>query len=352
MLKQPALASAKTLAFILLFMVFSSSMAAQTGRPSPAETTDKRAVLRVKPFSGEGIGTREVAAIQNLVTSYIVELRGYRVIDAGGQELALQEAETAINLGTPKDISPLAADYLVTGSVLAAAQVFVFTLEVTKVSSGEKKSVSDALSSQNEVILAARRMTRALFEAQDTQQNSTTIPTPGTGAGTISETPGSTPVPTGSSFFGSATVPNPSSQTQNLQSIKAQPTPKISKIAGTWKGDKGVDRISLFPDGRGIAVLSSGATMKIRMKVSGAVIEVTQDQPNIPEFYRGTGIDLIAARKVAQAARPWRWVFSLSENGEQLFGIKESVFVKIDSTGGVSVDNAYVREAVWNRSLR
>jgi hypothetical protein len=128
--------------------------------------------------------------------------------------------------------------------------------------------------------------------------------------------------------------------------------PSLALAAGTWKGDKGLDRVSLFPDGRGLAVLSSGATMKVRASISASTVVVVQDQASIPEFYRGPGLDLKSARQVASAARPWKWIFSLSKDGNSLTGVKESVFVRVDPQGAVSVDNNYVREAAWKRLYR
>ncbi|HET7839437.1 MAG TPA: hypothetical protein VFL04_06725, partial [Rectinemataceae bacterium] len=114
----------------------------------------------------------------------------------------------------------------------------------------------------------------------------------------------------------------------------------------------GLDRVSLFPDGRGLAVLSSGATMKVKASIVASTLVVVQDQPSIPEFYRSPGMDLKSARQVAAAARPWRWIFSLALDGNSLSGVKESVFVKVDAQGSVSVDNNYVRDAAWKRLYR
>jgi hypothetical protein len=124
-------------------------------------------------------------------------------------------------------------------------------------------------------------------------------------------------------------------------------------VAGSWSGDKGLDRVSIFKDGRGIAVLSTGKSLRIKASVSGSNIIVVQDQPSFPELYRSNGIDLKAAREIAAKARPWRWVFSLAEGRNELVGTKESVFVKMDAgSKEVVVDNNYVREARWTRLFR
>jgi hypothetical protein len=106
----------------------------------------------------------------------------------------------------------------------------------------------------------------------------------------------------------------------------------------------------MLPDGRGFAVLASGVRMAVKASIEGSAVIVSQDQPNSPDFYR-PGLDLKSAKAVAASARPWRWVFSLSADGNSLDGVKESVFVTVDK-GAISLDNAYVRAASWTRLYR
>jgi len=122
-------------------------------------------------------------------------------------------------------------------------------------------------------------------------------------------------------------------------------------VAGTWKGDKNVDRVTITPDGRGFAVLSSGVRMALKATIEGSTVAIAQNQPNSADFYRPS-LDLKSARTVAQSARPWRWLFSLSLDGKSLSGVKESVFVTVNEKGAVTIDNNYVRDATWTRLYR
>ncbi len=295
---------------------------------SPEPAREQPRVLRIAEFKGEGIPSGEAAALQSLITSYVVELKMFRVIDSGGQELALREAETAIGLGASKDIAPLAADYILSARTEMIGSTYVFTIDITKASTGEKKSVSDTFGSENDVILSVRRMTRSLFERPDV-------------AGASG--PGAQATGLGSPASG---LPGPPSAQGS-----ANPAPSLSLISGTWKGDKNVDRVTLLPDGRGFAVLASGVRMSLKAAIEGSRVLIVQNQPNSPDFYR-PGPDLKSARIVAQGARPWRWIFSLSSDGATLSGTKESVFVTVSEKGVVTLDNNYVRDAVWTRLYR
>ncbi len=297
----------------------------------PAKGEPGQPVLRVMPFGGDALSASEATALQNLITSYVVEMRNFRVIDTEGQELALREAETAVQLGVPKDVAPLAADFILSGDASSVAGIIVFTLDLTDVSSGEKRSVSDTATSVNELILASRRLTQSLFPAppspvSDASESGPPDGQPGSQEGVAAETGRSVP--------------------------DFDPSPSLAEIAGAWKGDKGLERISLFDDGRGIAILLSGASMRVRASIDGSKVLIVQDQTSIPDYYRSPGLEYAAAEQVAEKARPWKWVFSLTRSGDRLVGTKESVFVKVDSSGTVSVDNNYVRDSEWTRLFR
>jgi len=291
----------RALSFACVLIAIAAGLAAQ----------EAPRVLRVADFGGDGLDQGEAAALQSLVTSYVVELKMFRVIDKAGQELAVKEEETAVQMGVAKATSPIAADYVLSAEANRADGLIVFSIDVTKVATGEKKSVAETFRSLSDLILASRRLARKLFEQP-------------------AENPGEA---------GSTATPS------------ANPKPSLDLVAGTWKGDKNVDRISIFPDGSAFAVLASGSRMSLRVAIEGSQVVILQNQPNSPDFYR-PGLDPESARIVAATARPWRWLFSLSEDGASLNGVKESVFVKVSGQGAVSLDNSYVRPAVWIRMFR
>jgi len=128
---------------------------------------DPMRVLRIAECEGNGIQSGEAAALQSLITSYAAELKMFRIIDASGQELALHEEETAVLLGTEKNVAPLVADYVLSSRLDRISSLFILTIDVTKTSTGEKKSVSDTFTSQNDAILAVRGLMRNLFDKGD-----------------------------------------------------------------------------------------------------------------------------------------------------------------------------------------
>ncbi len=286
----------------------------------------RQPVMRVSPFVDAGIGSSEASMLERLIASYIVELRAFRVVDSKGQEMALNETETALSLGSsaPQAL-PLTADYIVSGTIGKIGEIFVFTLEITKVTSGEKQSVSDTAVSISDIVLRARGLTRSLFGRQD---SSTAFPV-------------------------SAEVARPPSgvDADQAQSPDRSRSPSATDLAGSWKGDKGLETVRLFPNATGLAVLSGGGTLKVRVSIAGDSVEIAQDQPNDANMYRASSVTFEMARRIASQARPMRWLFTLSLDGQRLSGTKESISIS-GSGESMVVDNNYVRDASWTRISR
>lgn len=296
--------------WLLLALASLASAQDAGGGDLQPEAGDAR-VLRIADFGGDGLPENEYSAIRDLITSYAVELRMFRVIDSRGQELALREAETAVQLGSPKELEPLVADFILSARIDSIGSQILFTMDVTKASTGEKRSVSEFFPSENDLLLSVRRLTRRLFEKDDEAGRRDAAP----------------------------------------EAPAKNPAPSLSLVSGIWRGDKNLDRVTILPDGSGFAVLASGRRMSLKAEIAGDLVVIAQDQPNSPDFYRPS-LDYKSAKAVAEGARPWKWRFSLSADGGTLTGLKESVFVTVSKSGAVTLDNNYVRDAVWTRLYR
>ncbi|PKL26574.1 MAG: hypothetical protein CVV47_01175 [Spirochaetae bacterium HGW-Spirochaetae-3] len=302
----------------LILLLASTVLAASFGQT-------RQAIVRIAPFSVSGVGTSEASMLERLVSSYVTELKTFRVVDDRGQEMALNETEAALAQGRTGAVpSMLTADFIIEGTVGKIGDVFAFTLGVTKVSNGEKLYVSDTAPSISDIVLRARALTRSLFD-QD---------------GAADEVAADPPV-AGADNSGSG---------GSLSSVAVK-TPTPDDLIGTWRGDKGLETVRIFPNGTGLAILSGGGTLKIRVAIAGDAVQVSQDQPNDVAMYRATSMSFEIAKRIAAEARPMRWLFALSSDGTTLFGKKESV--SISGTGSsLEIDNGYVREASWVRISR
>lgn len=292
----------------------------------------RQAIVRIAPFTGTGIASSEASMLEKLVGSYVVELKTFRVIDAQGQDSALRETEMALGLGSsPASEPPLIADYIVSGTIGKIGDIFVFSLDNTRVSSGEKLSVSDTAQSISDIVLRSRNLTWTLFGAKPLPADAGTNKQPDTS------------IPSSVALKAIETV------AIEPQSIFRAPT--ISDLLGTWRGDKGLETIRLFPNATALAILSGGGTLKLRVSISEDIIEIAQDQPNDVAMYRAASVSLDLARRIAAEARPMRWLYTLSADGTTLSGTKESIAIS-GSGDTLWVDNDYVRSASWVRISR
>jgi len=306
---------------ILALLMASAALASAFGQT-------RQAVVRIAPFSGTGVGPSEASMLERLVSSYVSELKTFKVIDDRGQETALVETEAALAQGVSAAVSlPLTADFVVYGAVGKLGDVFAFTLDVTKVSSGEKLSVSDTAPSISDIVLRARSLTRSLF-----------------GQGVASE--GTAAQETEASADETAIV----ASAETAPAVATR-TPRPDDLIGTWRGDKGLETVRIFPNGTGLAILSGGGTLKLRVTIADEAVHIAQDQPNDVAMYKAGAMPFDMAKRIAAEARPMRWLFALSSDGATLFGKKESV--SISGVGSsIEIDNGYVRDASWVRISR
>jgi hypothetical protein len=332
-----------------------------------AQAQGRQAVIRIVAFSGEGFIASELIGLQNLVAAQIVELRSFRLTDDGGRELALSETEQALALGSAAPASaPVSADYVLTGTLSRVGELVVFSLSNTRVRDGEVLVVSDSAASINDIAARTRTLTRSLFgEAQrdiasvaSGGESGPAIVSPGSSSIVGASVGPSVGPPASAASGGSADLSpsagsEPAEQRPGEESLaapeRAHERPSLAMLAATWRGDKGLETIRLYPNGTGIAFLSGGGTMRVRLSIEGKAIEVWQDQQNDPAMYRSPNWGFDTAQTIAKEARPMRWFFFLSEDGLALFGRKESV-----AYDGLtrSVDNGYVRDARWERLSR
>lgn len=267
-------------------------------------------VIKIAKFTSDILSNEELTTLEKIVASYVAELGQFRIIDSRGQEIALTEIENSLAMGNSVQPQILSAHYIITMHIGKINQSYAITIDIVKTATGEKRTKTEIVSSLNEILLTIRPM---LYSLMGIQAVSTTQS-----------------VPTEAAEY-------------NFKSTIA-----VSDIVGIWKGDRGIETVRLYGDKTGIVVLTSGKTFKVKYQIINDTLIVEQNQKNFPEMYVTQTITLATAKIIAQKARPQKWIFKLSESGQMLIGIKESIYVT-GSGNSITVDNTYVREAVWSK---
>jgi hypothetical protein len=268
------------------------------------EADDNKPVIKLMPFTSQGIGIEEARFIESLIQSYITDI-GEVILYFDTAVSALSPLDTVgepVIMGLDYVHPP---DYILSGSINLDQDNRVLALEIQKTETGETSLYVSVHKTTSELALKARSLVETVFTA---------------------------PVETAD--------PNEA------------PPEAVSeaKLLGTWRGDTGVELIRLQRNGVGMAILSSGAQMILNYTIEGDAIRVIQTSPNTERFYHP--LPLSVAKELSAYAEPVMWVFSLYDNGTALRGIKTATTVKYEGNTILEILPNTVKEAEWIKSSR
>jgi hypothetical protein len=268
------------------------------------EADDNKPVIKLMPFTSQGIGIEEARFIESLIQSYITDI-GEVILyfDTSVSALSpLDTAEEPVLMGMDYAHPP---DYILSGSINIDQDNRVLALEIQKTQTGETSLYVSVHKTTSELALKARSLVESVF-----------------------------------------TVP-----VEPADPYETPPeTVSEAKLLGTWRGDTGVEMVRLQRNGTGIAILSSGAQMSLSCMIEGNTVRITQTSPNTERFYHPLPFPI--AKELAAYAEPMVWVFSLYDNGTALRGIKTATSVRYEGNTILEILPNTVREAEWIKSSR
>lgn len=292
----------KRLWFFLFLGILACVIDAQENKP----------LIKLNPFSIEGIGSEESRLIVSLVQSYLADI-GQVVSLAAPEPVILPEAETpAANVPPDWDgsihqtaLPEQGVDYTISGAIRLERDGPVFMLEIMNTKNGERYSVKSAYKSIVELTLKARSVLESAFAAGlDAEKKNAVRPD------TINE----------------------------------------NTIIGTWKAETGIEIVRLLQGGRGLAVFSSGAQMALGWRIENNSLKIWQISPNSERFYFPHPQHV--AQRLAEDAEPMSWELSLYDSGSILCGVKQSTGIRLETGGEVAelLPGGDVREVTWTKA--
>ncbi len=270
---------------------------------------DSRAVIAVLPFEGDTASPEALRLLENQAMGAVLQTGDYRVISQEKrqeilQEIAFSQSELGSRQGRLNLGRQLAAQGLISGRIGKTDNHVYASLNLIKTVTGEViRSKTARFPAMDDMIEGMPSVVLQLFGYQEESPAER-------------ERPGSTDA--------------------------------AARIAGRWRGDKGIETAVLNRDGSGRAVMTGGAVMKLRYQYRDNQFIVTQDQPNRIDFYTGL-VPMDVASRLKKEARPMEWVFSLSANGQRLEGIKYTTSFTKERGIITEIDNSYHRSALWRR---
>lgn len=242
-------------------------------------------------------------SVNDLIFSFIRELRTYRTVDMRSDALPL-------DMGVPDG-----TDYLFFGTITSQPDGIKLELVLKGGPLGVTRLISRVYENSNRILLESRMLVRDLFD------QSVRLPDP------------DDPVYTHNGPEQQPAPPETNPETTDLVSVTS-----IDSLAGSWEGESGIERIMLLRGGRGVAVLSSGVSISLEVVVSNGDLVVRQKGNANPRQF--DDLPDPVARQAANVAPPLEWRFLISRDQQTLSGTKKTVVIKNDGKNILTMESA------------
>ena len=269
-----------------------------------AEAQEAKPVIRFSPLYTQGIGIEETRFIESLIQSYLSNV---------GEVVNFYDNSSASPSGNGvfPDSWTKSPDYVVSGSIYLERDNRIFTLEIHNTRTRETSRTTTVHKTSSDLVLKARSIVESVF---------------------------STPVQTARAD---------SSDSTDGSGTERPETVTESSIAGTWRGETGIEMIRLQQGGRGVAIFSSGAQMPLTYTIENNTLKVKQDCPNVERFYYPLPYGV--AKQLSAEADPMSWELLLYAGGTQLKGVKISTEAVVDNNTLVELRPGTSRDSEWVR---
>lgn len=276
----------RAIGFLSLFLALSSYAAAQ-----------ELPVVAIYTLSSSDVGDHVAKTVNDLVFSFVRELRTYRVMDMRHESL-------------PRDLgAPDGTDYIFYGTMTDQPDGIKLELVLKGGPLGVTRLLSRVYENSNRILLESRMLVRDLFD-QSVQLPEPTIHLANTA---------------------------PASTQQSIQPDTLKRVENIDSLAGSWKGEDGIERIMILRGGRGVAVLSSGVSIPLEIISSGDDLLVRQKGSTNPRQF--ADLPDPVAKQAAAIAPPLEWRFLITDDQKTLSGKKKDVQIKNDGKNVLSMDS-------------
>ena len=233
------------------------------------------------------LSEQTVQTVDNLVFSLIKELKTYTILDLRSQ---------TVPADFPKNP---AIDYIFFGMLKETPEGIKLELVLKGREDQFTRIISKVYGNINKILLDSRLLVFNLFDFS--------VPLEG------------------------LTVSTP----QNEQDTEFGYVETVDSLAGSWKGEKGLDRVMILRGGRGMAVFSSGVSVSLDFKIDNGYLLVTQKGSLQPRQFLNLPDEI--ARQAVQQTHPPQWRFLVSPDKKILSGTKVDAEIQYNETSIISI---------------
>jgi len=233
------------------------------------------------------INEQTAQTVDNLVFSFIKELKTYTVFDLRTQPVPME---------FPIDLS---VDYIFFGVLKDVPEGIKLELILKGKEEQVTRMISKVYENVNRILLDSRLLVFNLFDFSIRLED----------------------------------IPDTLQQDEQITEFGYIET--VDSLAGSWKGEPGLDRIMILRGGRGMAVFSSGISVSLELKIDNGYLLVTQKGNLQPRQFLNLP-DTIAQQAV-QKLNPPQWRFLVSADKKILSGTKVDAQIKYNETAIIDV---------------
>jgi len=270
-----------------------------------AKAQEARPVIRFTPFVSQGVSKEETLFIESLIQSYISDV-GEVIFSYDNIPHDAYLLGGGLLFGSWNKTP----DYILSGSIYLERKTRIFTLEIHNTHTNEITKTTTEHKTAGDLVLRSRSLVESIIKFP-----------------VLSE-------------MESAAV---NEEEKDIPQIITE-----NSIAGTWRGEPGIEIIRLQSGGRGTAFFSSGTQMNLSYVIEDNTLKIRQNSPNNERFYYPNPPE--TAKLLSQKAEPMRWEFMLYSGGNRLRGTKTSTEIRVLENGNTELLYETARDAVLIRS--
>ena len=243
--------------------------------------------VAVYQLQAPAISGQTAQTVDNLVFSFIKELKTYTIFDLRNQ---------SVPVDFPKNP---AIDYIFFGALEEVPDGIKLELILKGRTEQLTRIISKVYDNVNKILLDSRLLVFNLFDfSVPLEQLARSLP-------------------------------------QNEQSMEFGYIETVDSLAGSWKGEPGLDRVMILRGGRGMAVFSSGVSVSLDLKIDNGYLLVTQKGSLQPRQFLNLPDEI--ARQAVQKTNPPQWRFLVSPDKKILSGTKVDAQIQYNETAIISV---------------
>lgn len=247
-------------------------------------------------LESKNITEQTTATISNAIFSFVKELKKYDIVDMRSTPVTETDAQQRF-------------DYVFAGKITGLENGIQLELMLKNSSDKITRRISKIYQSVNLILLDSRVLVSDIF---DKSVNLSVTYNP---------------------------EDSDSKENSEVEEVK-----NIDILSGSWQGEEGLERVELMRGGRGVALLSSGITILLQIRIHEGYLTINQSGKPMPRQFINLPDEI--AKKAAEMGKTPSWKFLVSADNKILVGEKTDIEIIYHGNTLVSV-NEVIKKVRW-----